>query len=209
MVLTHWGRVTHICVGKQTTISSDNGLSPPRQQAIIGTNAGMLLIRIFGTNFSEILIEIYTFSFNKIHVICVMATILPRPQCVRPCMMRPVCRLVLVNTALSHIVCSRIYTQGLDGHSFAVVILDSWQWKWVIYQIPYCGFADIGTFFRYIKSVCQKQISRTGICNYTPQILWDANTCSCPWYLLLALHIYNHTILNYKTYPSTNYVLNS
>ena len=29
-VLTHWGRVTHICVGKLTIIGSDNGLAPGR-----------------------------------------------------------------------------------------------------------------------------------------------------------------------------------
>ena len=40
--LTHWGRVTHICVSKLTTIGSDNGLSPDRRQAIIWTNAGTL-----------------------------------------------------------------------------------------------------------------------------------------------------------------------
>ena len=34
-VLTHWGRVTHICVGNLTIIGSDNGLSPGRRQAII------------------------------------------------------------------------------------------------------------------------------------------------------------------------------
>ena len=33
--LTHWGRVTHICVGNLTIIGSDNGLSPGRRQAII------------------------------------------------------------------------------------------------------------------------------------------------------------------------------
>ena len=33
--LTHWGRVTHICVGKLTIIGSDKGLSPGRRQAII------------------------------------------------------------------------------------------------------------------------------------------------------------------------------
>ena len=33
--LTHWGRVTHICVDKLTIIGSDNGLSPGRRQAII------------------------------------------------------------------------------------------------------------------------------------------------------------------------------
>ena len=53
---THWGRVTHICVGELTTIVSDNGLSPGRRQAIIWTNAGILLI---GTNFNEMLIEIH------------------------------------------------------------------------------------------------------------------------------------------------------
>ena len=29
--LTHWGRVTHICVSKLTTIGSDNGLPPGRR----------------------------------------------------------------------------------------------------------------------------------------------------------------------------------
>ena len=52
----------YICVGKLTIIGSDNGLSPGRRQAIIWTNAGILLIRPLGTNFSEISIEIQTFS---------------------------------------------------------------------------------------------------------------------------------------------------
>ena len=63
--ITHWGRETHICVGKSTIIGSDNGLSPGRRQAIIWTNAGILLIGPLGTNFSEILIKIITFSFKK------------------------------------------------------------------------------------------------------------------------------------------------
>ena len=56
--LTHWGRVTHICVSKLTIIGSDNGLSPGRRQAIIWTTARILLIWASGTNLSEILIEI-------------------------------------------------------------------------------------------------------------------------------------------------------
>ena len=67
-IITHWGRVTHICVGKLTTIDSDIGLSPGRRQAIIWTNVGMLLIGPLGTNFSEILIGIQIFSFKKIHL---------------------------------------------------------------------------------------------------------------------------------------------
>ena len=66
--LTHWGRVTHICVSKLTIIGSDNGLLPDRRQAIIWTNAGLLLIGPLGTNFSEILIEILTFSFKKMRL---------------------------------------------------------------------------------------------------------------------------------------------
>ena len=53
-ILTHWGRVTHICVSKLTIIGSDNGLSPGRHEAIIWTNAGIWLIGNLGTNFSEI-----------------------------------------------------------------------------------------------------------------------------------------------------------
>ena len=59
--LTHWGRVTHICIGELINIGSDNGLSPGRRQAIIWTNVGILLISPLGTNFSEIVIEIQTF----------------------------------------------------------------------------------------------------------------------------------------------------
>ena len=61
----YWGRVTHICLSKLTIIGSDNALSPGRHQAIIRTNAGILLIGPFGTNFSEMLIKTLTFSLKK------------------------------------------------------------------------------------------------------------------------------------------------
>ena len=66
--LTHWGRVTHICISKLTIIGWVNGLSPAWRQAIIWTNEGILLIRTLGTNFSEILSEIHSFSFKKMHL---------------------------------------------------------------------------------------------------------------------------------------------
>ena len=77
--LTHWGRVTHIYVSKLTIISSDNGLSPGRCQAILWTNAGILLIRNLGTNFSEILSKIHAFSFKKMHL--KMSSGKRRPSC--------------------------------------------------------------------------------------------------------------------------------
>ena len=63
--LNHWGGMTHICVSRLTIIGPDNGLSPGRRQAIIWTNAGILLIGPLGTNFSENLIRIQTFWFRK------------------------------------------------------------------------------------------------------------------------------------------------
>ena len=81
--LTHWGRVTHICISKLTIIGSDNGLSPGRRQAIIWTNDGLLLIGPLGTNLSEILIKILTFSFKKMRLKVPFAAILSRPQCVK------------------------------------------------------------------------------------------------------------------------------
>ena len=55
----------HICINKLIIISPDNGLSPARRQAIIWTNAEILLTGPLGRNLSEILIKIYTFSFKK------------------------------------------------------------------------------------------------------------------------------------------------
>ena len=71
--------MTHICVSKLTIIGPDNGLSPGRRQAIIWTNAGILLIGPLGTNFSENLIGIQTFSFKKMPL--KMASAKWRPFC--------------------------------------------------------------------------------------------------------------------------------
>ena len=65
---THWGRLTHICVGNLIIIGSDNSLSPGQRQAIIWTSAGILLIWPLWGNFSEILVKIDTFSFKKMHL---------------------------------------------------------------------------------------------------------------------------------------------
>ena len=77
--LTHWGRVTHVCVGKLIIIGLDNGLSPDRRQAIIWTNVGLLSIGPLQTYFSENLIKIQQFSLNKMHM--KMASAKWRPSC--------------------------------------------------------------------------------------------------------------------------------
>ena len=60
--------MTHICVGILMRIGSDNDLLPGQCQAIIWTNARILLTEPVGTNFSEILIRIQALSFKKMHL---------------------------------------------------------------------------------------------------------------------------------------------
>ena len=72
--LTHWGRLTHICVSKFTVIGLDDGLSPGRNQSIIWTNAGVLLI--------EPLVQFIYFNSRKCISICCLWNVghLSRPQ---------------------------------------------------------------------------------------------------------------------------------
>ena len=65
---SHWAREMHICIIKLTIIGSDNGLSPGRHQAMICTNAGILLISLLGTNSTDILIEVHIFLLKTMHL---------------------------------------------------------------------------------------------------------------------------------------------
>ena len=89
-LLTHWGRVTHICVGNITIIGSNNGFLPGRRKAIIWTNAAILLIRSKGINFSEISNEIDTSSSNK-KMPLQMSSAKYRPSCLSLCVKRVRC----------------------------------------------------------------------------------------------------------------------
>ena len=64
-LLTHWGRVTHICVCNLTIVGSDNGLSPDRRQAITRTSAGILLTGPLGTYVKVKFNQNAYISFNK------------------------------------------------------------------------------------------------------------------------------------------------
>ena len=94
--LTHWGPVTHICLDTNTNIGSHNGLSSGQRQAIIWTNAGILLIRPLSNKFqwafnrhSNIFIQENAFE----SVVCEMAAILSRPQCVNAFITQITCKL--------------------------------------------------------------------------------------------------------------------
>ena len=105
MYSTPQGRVTHICVSKLTITGSDNGLSPGRHQAIIGTNAGILLIGPFRTNWnlnrnSNIFVQENALE----NVVWKIAAILSQPQyvkvwdlCIRHYTCRPICSSININ----------------------------------------------------------------------------------------------------------------
>ena len=65
LYLTHWCRVTPICINKLNIIGSDNGMSSGQCQSIFLTNAGILSNGPLGTNFWEMLIKIHSLSFKK------------------------------------------------------------------------------------------------------------------------------------------------
>ena len=65
LIEAEWHTFTSV---NRDIIGSDSGLSPDRGQAIIWTNAGILLIGPLWTKFSEILIETHTFSLEKMHL---------------------------------------------------------------------------------------------------------------------------------------------
>ena len=96
-IITHWGRVTHLCVSKLTSIASDNGLWPGRRQAIIWNNVGILFIGPLGTNFNfnrNSIIFIVENMFEN--VVCEMSAILSRPQCVNAQMPYFISQVVLI-----------------------------------------------------------------------------------------------------------------
>ena len=63
---THLRLMPHICVSEEGLISSGNGLSPVRHQAVAWTNYGLLWIGLLGTSLCEIGILIPLFSFKYI-----------------------------------------------------------------------------------------------------------------------------------------------
>ena len=68
--LTYWGRPTHVCISKLTSIGSGNDMLPGRCQAIFWTDATVLFIGPLGTYFSESYIECNIFSFKNMYWKC-------------------------------------------------------------------------------------------------------------------------------------------
>ena len=80
-VLTHWSRVTHICVSKLNIIGSDNGLVPTRRQCwnFLNWTPGN---KLYWNSNRNSCIFIHKSPLDN--VVWKMATILSQPQCVNP-----------------------------------------------------------------------------------------------------------------------------
>ena len=80
---THWGRMTHICVSKPTTIGSDNGLSPGRRHYL---NQYWNIVNLTTGNKPKWNLKQNSYIFTEENafenVVWKMASMLFRPQCV-------------------------------------------------------------------------------------------------------------------------------
>ena len=135
--------MTHICVGKLTTIVSDNGLSPGPCQAIIGTNAGILLFGPLGTIFSEISIGIQTFSVKKMHLR--MSSAKWRPFCLRLNVLNQrVIMTTLKSLVKTQIVIKTTYS-AISDHKVSIMLTHWGQDKMdaILQTIFSCAFSSM------------------------------------------------------------------
>ena len=133
-VLTHWGRVTHICIIKLAIIGSDNGLSPGRCQTIIWTNVGILSIGPLGTNFTNILIRRIFNQENVFEsIIWMIVAILSWPVCVNKIDFLVTCVIIKVSPCIQCVddyvdwqLASSVCSQGFQG-----IVDVTFQYPWV------------------------------------------------------------------------------
>ena len=117
LVLTHWGRVTHICVGNLTIIGSGLGWSAPSHYLnhcwnIVNWTLRNKLQWNFNQN-SCIAIEENVFEY----VFCEMAFMLYRPQCVNALL--SVCGIYLnTQTTLNTLTVRHSSSHMIPAHTF-------------------------------------------------------------------------------------------
>ena len=147
--------MTHICVSKLTIIGSDNGLSADRHQAIIWTNAGILLIGPLGTNFSENLIEILAFKKMRLKV--------PSGK------WRPICLGLSVLTRMHNMINKqRVLMHGHQGwnvrHGLCHIYM-IYVYIWVVYSFCLfcCLFIIVTTQFVALYKPCKPKPKPPGL----------------------------------------------
>ena len=128
-----------ICVYKLTMIGSDNGMSPGRRQAIIWTNAGILLIGPLGKTPVKSFFNQNLYIFIEENIVWKMAAILSRPQCVKSQPLRYACNMLWswFGRGLSHscihspscpIIQGSMTFHDLEGEYVTSSVL-GWHWR--------------------------------------------------------------------------------
>ena len=104
-------RIYMYASANQNTIGSDYGLLHVRRQAIIWTNAGLLLIGPLGTHFSEIWIKIQHFLYKNAYenIACEMVAILSRHQYVNSSPPSAVYMRQRIGSALVQVMACRLF----------------------------------------------------------------------------------------------------
>ena len=129
--LTQWCQATHIGVSELTNIGSDNGLSAGRRRAIIWPSLTHIVNLNIGNTIQwnlkgNTLIFAQENAFDN--VVCEIAAILPRPQCIkrfRAC--RPItCSVSVVNSVFWLVIYLTrfLYMTGLWGQSISLILYE-------------------------------------------------------------------------------------
>ena len=117
---THWGQVTHKCVNKPDIIG--------RHQAIIWTNAGILLIRTLRNKVQwNVKQNSYIFIQENIfeNDVCGMAAILSRPQCVNHWILLKFCTKLNTHNVMEKKLRQHAIFVWISGHGCT-----SWATTW-------------------------------------------------------------------------------
>ena len=169
--------MTHICVGNLTIIGPDNGLSPGRRQAIICTNAGILLIGPLGTNFSEIQIGIQTVSYKKMHL--KMSSVKWRPFFLGLYVLTP-----SISPMQSFVV---IKIQANMAISVPIISNCSLSWT-LFFYMNYVSLCDKMYAISYQKDNCIKNVKAT----FETSFSLDKSATSYLSFILQTLHFIKH-----------------
>ena len=166
----------YICVCDLTITGSDSGLAPTRWQAIIWSNAGILLIGPLGIKLNDILIEILTFAFKKMHL--KMSSGKWQPFCLGLNVLRY--HWLLKLCLLEHKNKNILYVQN---HG---------------YWWPCITKASAAMVLIYFFQSIFRTLVKHWISNYTHDKLWDVITHSCSQWSLGMKNIHSTSFVAYN-----------
>ena len=138
--LTHWGRVTHTCVGKLTIIHSDYGLTPSRQcWSIVNRTPSKQLQWRFNCKWNIFIQE------NSLeNIVWKMSAILSRPQCVKN-----ISNLLLYSAAVGY------SKPNFTSHTYMHVFMYNFHTGYIHFHAP--GLSELTETTMIARSFIRRQ----------------------------------------------------